>query len=550
MRAALLLSVAPVLVAATPPPPQPVKMPAKAPPPVHAAGLAPAQLRHIDGLFARWNRPTTPGCALEADEDGHAVIVRAYGSADLEHGAPVRPTTIFEAGSVSKQFTAAAILLLAEDGKLKLDDDVRKYVPELPEYETPIRIRHLLNHTSGLRDWGSVAELAGWPRGTAAYDMDDALAIIARQRALNFRPGSEYSYSNSGYTLAALIVSRVAGTSFARFTAERLFRPLGMNQTGWRDNFRRILPGRAIAYAARGVVYEQDMPFESAYGNGGMLTTVGDLSRWTHALMANRVGRNIALELQKQGTLTEGGTIRYARGLMVTRFAGLPELSHSGSTAGYRAWLAVYPTRRLSVALLCSTSDADAPNIGRSVAATLLGPTPEKPEAVAPPVAAADVAGLYLDAHDQPLTIVEDKGRLRVAGGGALFPLATDRFRLGDDSELKLAAPGELSLTTPDGPSRYRRVAPISGLVMADFAGRFASEEVGVTYRVIPGANEIRLRLESRPQVELRARPVGRDLFEARGAMIRFHRNEEGRVIRFAISVPRAFDVRFGKIEA
>jgi hypothetical protein len=180
----------------------------------------------------------------------------------------------------------------------------------------------------------------------------------------------------------------------------------------------------------------------------------------------------------------------------------------------------------------------------------LLGPTPARPEPVqlSTPVGNGDVAGLYLDAHDQPLTIVEDKGRLRLAGGSALFPLATDRFRLGDDSELKLAAPGELSLSTPDGPARYRRVAPISGLVMTDYAGRFGSEEVGATYRVIPAEAEIRLRLESRPQVELRAKPVGKDLFEARGAMIRFRRGPEERVTGFAISVPRAFDVRFGKI--
>lgn len=560
MRTLLWLPLAPLLLAATTAPPPPPKMPAAkpdkriapAPVPAPVAVAGPQQLRRIDGLFARWNRPTTPGCALEVKDAGRPILYRAYGSADLEHITPIGPGTVFEAGSVSKQFTAAAILLLAEDGKLKLDDDVRKYVPELPDYEAPIRIRHLLNHTSGLRDWGSVAELGGWPRGTAAYTMDDVLAIIARQKALNFAPGSEYSYSNSGYTLLALIAARVSGTSFPRFTATRIFGPLGMTRTGWRDDFRRILLGRAIAYAARGKVYEQDMPFESAYGNGGLLTTVDDLGRWADALMANRLGRNIAAELQKQGVLNDGATIRYANGLFVTSFAGLPEISHAGSTAGYRAWLALYPSRRMSVALLCSTSDANAPDLGRSVAAALLGPTPAapKPAEVGSPPTAGDMAGLYLDAHDQPLTIVSDKSGYRIAGGGALFPLSTDRFRLGDDSELRLAAPGEFSVRGPDGPARYRRIAPATtGAPLADYAGRYVSEEAGAAYRVTVAEGEIRLRLESRPQIELRAKPVAADLFEARGAMVRFRRTPAGRINALAISIPRAFDVRFNRIE-
>lgn len=560
MRNLVLLPLALALIGAGATPPTPPKMPAVKQPvpkaadpvklPTKPVPLA-QQLQRIDGLFARWNRPTTPGCALEVTEKGVPIAVRAYGSTDLEHPAPIQPATVFEAGSVSKQFTAAAILLLAEDGKLKLDDDVRKYVPELPERATPIRIINLLNHTSGLRDWGSVAELAGWPRGTAAYTMDDALAIIARQKQLNFEPGAEYSYSNSGYTLAALIVSRVSGMSFPRFTAERIFRPLGMTSTGWRDDFRRVLPGRAVAYSAKGPLYEQDMPFESAYGNGGMLTNVADLTRWTEALMAGKIGRTVAADLQVRGQLTDGSAIQYARGLFITRFAGLPEISHSGSTAGYRAWLAIYPTRAMTVTLLCSTSDANAPDLGRAVASILLGPTPAppRPADVGVPTTAGQVAGLYMSAHDQPLTIVDDKGKLRIAGGGALFPLSTDRFRLGDDSEMTLSAPGEFRLTSPDGPSRYRRVAPITGVAYTDYAGRYTSEEVGATYRVIAGDGELRLRLENRPQIELRARPVGADLFEARGAMVRFRRNAAGKIEGLAISIPRAFDVRFGRID-
>src|SRR5688572_20529090 len=183
----------------------------------------------VDAQFSMWNTQT-PGCAVGVSDQGRIVLEKSYGMADLEHGVPNRPDTIFEAGSVSKQFTAAAVLLLAGDGKLSLDDPVRKYVPELPESAADITIRQMLHHTSGLRDWGNVAWIGGWPRGTRVHTHDNVLDILGRQEALNFAPGTRWSYSNSGYNLAAVIVSRVAGESFAAFTRKRLFEPLGMTR--------------------------------------------------------------------------------------------------------------------------------------------------------------------------------------------------------------------------------------------------------------------------------------------------------------------------------
>ena len=234
----------------------------------------------VDRIFSRFHRDNGPGCAVAASLDGATALSAAYGMADLEHDVPLRPDSIFEAGSVSKQFTAAAVLLLAQQGKLSLDDAVRKYIPELPDYGAPLTIRHLLNHTSGLRDWGSVEAIAGWPRTTRAYTHAHVLDILSRQRALNYPPGAEYSYSNSGYNLAAILVERVAGKPFAEFTREAIFTPLGMSSTSWRDDFRRIVKGRAIAYSENGGVMRQLMPFEDVHGNGGLLTTVGDLLKW------------------------------------------------------------------------------------------------------------------------------------------------------------------------------------------------------------------------------------------------------------------------------
>src|SRR6185295_13439334 len=194
----------------------------------------PDRSAEVDRLFSKWSA-ATPGCAIAAAVNGNVVVAKAYGMADLEHGTKNTVDTIFEAGSVSKQFTAAAVLMLAHDGKLSLDEPVRKYLPELPDYGVPITLRHMLTHTSGLRDWGEVAMLAGWPRGTQARTDADVLEIVARQRELNFRSGTRWSYSNTGYTLAEIVVSRVSGQSLAEFTRQRIFAPLGMTHTSWRD---------------------------------------------------------------------------------------------------------------------------------------------------------------------------------------------------------------------------------------------------------------------------------------------------------------------------
>ena len=227
----------------------------------------------VDAVLSRWDA-TTPGCAVGVSLQGRSVLEKAYGMADLEHDVPNTPDTIFEAGSVSKQFTAAAVLLLARDGKLSLDDQVRKYIPELPDYGAPLTIRHMLNHTSGLRDWGSVAGIAGWPRGTRVHTHAHVLDIVSRQRSLNFPSGTRYSYSNTGYNLAAIIVSRVSGQSFAEFTRARIFEPLGMTRTSWRDDYTRIVKDRAIAYSGGPGAFSTEMPFENVHGNGGLLTTV------------------------------------------------------------------------------------------------------------------------------------------------------------------------------------------------------------------------------------------------------------------------------------
>ena len=343
---------------------------------VYAQSAAPQDhAARVDEIFKAHARPDAPGCAVGVSRDGRTVLSKAYGMADLEHDVPNRPDTIFEAGSVSKQFTAAAVLLLAQDGKISLDDPVRKYIPELPDYGAPLTVRHMLQHTSGLRDWGEVASIAGWPRTSRVHTHAHVLDIVSRQKALNFTPGTRYSYSNTGYNLAAILVSRVSGQPFASFSEERIFRPLGMTSTSWRDDYTRIVRNRAIAYSPAGAGFRQNMPFENVHGNGGLLTTVGDLLKWNQNFVKPLVGDAAFLKIQQDpGTFADGKPQEYAMGLSIGTYKGVPEVSHSGSTAGYRAHLTRYPSQQnLSVAVLCNTSAGNATRYALAAADLFLG---------------------------------------------------------------------------------------------------------------------------------------------------------------------------------
>lgn len=303
----------------------------------------------------------------------------------------MRPTTMVEIGSVSKQFVAAALVVLEQDGKLDLDDPVSKYLPEFPEFRDlggPVTIRHLLQHTSGLRDHYDLFALLGRPYGTVAHTNAEVLELMSRQRTLNFPVNTRYLYSNSGYTVAAILVEKVSGQSLQEFTRARLFLPLGMPRAQWRMDFRAIVPDRAFAYRSAPAGWQQDYPFSNLYGAGGLITTVDELLRWTAALHAGRVGAGTTLTtMATPATLLDGSRTEYGLGLMVRDWRGVREIAHSGSTAGYRAYLAHYPDVGLSVAMQCNAGNTDYVELGRRFAAVFLADrlAPEPPRAPAPP---------------------------------------------------------------------------------------------------------------------------------------------------------------------
>ena len=390
------------------------------------AAVAPAPAAAVDEIFSKWTS-STPGCAVGIAVGGKPVLMKAYGMADLEHDVRNTPETIFEAGSVSKQFTAMAVQLLASEGKLSIDDQVRKYIPELPDYGKSLTIRHMLSHTSGLRDWGSIESIAGWPRTTREYTHAHVLEIVSRQKSLNFDPGTHWSYSNTGFNLAAIIVSRVSGMPFAEFSKQRIFTPLGLTHTSWRDDHTRIVKGRAIAYAFENGEYHIEMPFENVHGNGGLLTTVGDLLAWNKHLVNPKVGNpKLIAEMTTVGRFNDGKPLAYGLGFFVEEYRGAHNVYHSGSTAGYRAHLNRFTDSDTSVAVLCNGSNGDASRSANRVSdvylgdrlkpATPPGPATPQPAALNPPPSAAQLnalAGSYWsDEAETMLVAAVDQGAL------------------------------------------------------------------------------------------------------------------------------------------
>jgi len=515
---------------------------------------APAAAPSIDDLLAEWTS-STPGCAVGVEADGRIVLEKGFGMADLERGVPNRGDTIFEAGSVSKQFTAAAVLLLARDGLLSLDDPVRKHVPELPDYGTPVTIRQMLTHTSGLRDWGSVAGIGGWPRTTRAYTHAHVLDILSRQRALNFAPGTRWSYSNSGFNLAAIIVSRVSGMSFADFTRQRIFEPLGMTHTSWRDDHTRVVPGRALAYEKASDGYHTEMPFENVHGNGGLLTTVGDLLTWTRNFRTPVVGDASFVTAQTTpGRFSDGQAHDYGMGVWVGAYRGLREVRHSGSTAGYRAYLTTFPGARAGVAVLCNAADANADAITYRVADRVLA------DGLAPRVEprgthvltraeAGALVGVYRDvATGVPTRLVQDGEQLRVERGAVLYAESGTRLRTGGGQQWVFAAGGRVTVTDAFGRvNTLERVTPWTPGA-SDFAaltGEYASADSETLFAavVVDGA----LVLRQRPDRVVALTPVYEGAFSSSLGTVRFVRDAGGHVTAFTVSQDRVWSMRFDR---
>jgi len=468
----------------------------------------------VDAIFASYATKDAPGCAIGVAQGGKIVLERAYGMANLEYDIPLTPESIFEAGSVSKQFTAAAVLTLAADGKLSLDDPLRKYIPELDPSASAITIRQILSHTSGLRDWGTIVGLSGWRRGTRLVTHAHVLEVIGKQHALNFAPGTQWSYSNSGYNLAAMLVERVSGKSFSDFTRERLFIPNGMTHSSWRDDYTRVVKGRATAYDPNDQGgYNADMDIENIYGNCCLLTTVGDLLRWN----LNFDG-SIRDQMQTPTKLANGTTTDYGLGLFIGEGG---DVFHSGATAGWRAYLLRRPKGDVSIAMLCNRGDAAGGNAEKVAAAFGAPASPPAGPQASTPATAPD--GLYVDPKTHAFLRIKDNA---IARGPKLTPLAADRFRAGR-AEIRFEG-DTLHLITNHKPEAVYTKMPEAAPKLEDYTGTYTSDEVGATYRMVIEKGKLTAKLA--PADSFTLEPTYPDGFTAGGPLLHFTRDAKGRV--------------------
>jgi CubicO group peptidase (beta-lactamase class C family) len=496
--------------------------------------------RAVDRVFDAFRDTEGPGCALGVGRNGRVVYERGYGMANLETGTPIRPSSIFHVASVSKQFTAMAILLLARDGKLSVDDNIRKYLPEIPDYGAPITIRHLLTHTSGLRDQWELLALARGRFEENRITEADVMDIVPRQKALNFTPGSEYLYSNTGFTLLAVIVKRVSSLSLREFADQRIFKPLGMTNTHFHDDYTMLVPGRTSAYQPRGTGWRVSIPNFDTYGATSLFTTVGDLLKWETNFESPTVGdRALFEQMQTQARLTNGDSTGYGFGIAMARYRGARVVEHSGADAGYRSYAGRFPEQGLSIVVLCNASTANTTALARGVANAYLGDalTRNDPE-VAPQgvtVSAESLqrrVGVYFEPKTMQVVeaIVRD-GRLTLRSGGMipLIPLSENRFRLqGQAAEVVFAdgAHAGFTMNPPGGrPIVYERRDPfsMSKAALAAYAGDYQSDELaGARYTVT--ATDSTLLFKTGTSQPLTGRALFADTFIAGGYTIQFSR--------------------------
>jgi len=337
----------------------------------------------VDALFAQWDKPNSPGCAVGVIKDGVLVHVRGYGMANLEHGIPITPQTVFDVGSCSKQFTAFSILLLVKQGKLSLDDDIRKFVPEIPDFGRTILIRHLLYHTSGLRNYVTLLERDGKRPEDVTTDAD-ALRMLAEERDLNFVPGEEFRYSNTGYFLMALVIKKVSGESLREFARKNIFEPLGMTHSHFHDDHTMVVTSRATGYSPLpGGGFSIDMSNWEQLGDGALMTTLEDLVKWNQNFYVGQVGGKDILErMEIPGRLNDGTKLNYGCGLIIGEYQGTAMIHHGGAWAGYRSHILRFPKRKLSVILLGNLSSLDAWNLAGKVSLLFLPANvePQTPE--------------------------------------------------------------------------------------------------------------------------------------------------------------------------
>lgn len=528
--------------------------------PLLAQGITAGQRVRIDSVFVEFDHTNRPGCSLGIARRGATAYLRGYGMSDLQHGVPITPTSVFHVASVSKQFAAFAVALLAQDGKLSLDDEVQRYVPELPRYARPITLRHLIHHVSGIRDQWELLGMAGWRYPSDLFTQQDVLDILSRQRELNFNTGDEWLYSNSGYTLLAMVVQRVSGKSLRAFSDERIFAPLGMTRTHVHDDHAMVVPGRTSAYEPRPDGWAISIPNFDTHGATSLFTTPEDLLKWQHNFAAVTVGTpSLLREALTPAVLTSGKATTYGFGISLDTYRGTPAYGHGGADAGYRADIVRFPDHDLDIAVTCNFATATPNTYARAVADILLeGALAPRPAAQATGTVSAarldQVAGTYKSAtSDQVFLLAHTGDKLVLANFGLpLDPVDDRNFRVFGTPVEFLGPPGQppVAMRVPAAGDSLVRVPAWTPRAadLAALAGEYYSEELRVAYRVTVKDSVVTLHPFKRAAEPLR--PAFPDAFiGGESGTVRFTRGQ-GRVTGFRLTGGRVRGVAFARVSA
>jgi CubicO group peptidase (beta-lactamase class C family) len=537
--------------------------------PLNCAGQDTAERdreRKVDQLFADYEKSPSPGCAVGIIRNGEFVYRRGYGQASLELGVPLTPQSVFYMGSVSKQFTAASVVLAAEQGFLSLDDDVRKWVPELPSYGKPITIREMLHHTSGLRDIFSLLFLSG-RNAEDLHPTPELVDLVAHQKGLNFPTNDEFLYSNTNYFLMSVIIKRTTGKPLSVFAEENIFKPLGMSHTRFYDDHTLVVPGRVAAYepASDGFRLDWSTNFDKV-GDGGLMSSVDDLLLWDRSFYDNKLGKGTLLkELQTQGVLNGGKTIEYALGLFISSYRGLPIVSHGGALFGYRTILMRFPRQKFSVIGLCNVGTANTSHFAEQIADIYLdgqfpldakdGSGAKKAAASGQPADAQALSGIYRDADSHSVYKLSAADGDLVLFGQHLKSTGLNQFAFPGGAELQFAAQPNsgmrMTISPKDSASEiFERFVPVTPSAgdLAQYAGTYASDELETKYKFAVKDGKLTLSVNWQDPATLE--PSVPNEFTGRGGVTYvFVRDAQNRVSALDVFAGRVRNIRFTRAD-
>lgn len=525
----------------------------------------------IDQLFSRWDSKYSPGCTIGIIQGDSLIYSKGYGMANLEYSIPNGPETIYHMASVSKEFTGYAIVLLARQGRLSLDDDIRKYLTWFPDMKEKITIRHLLNHTSGIRDQWQLLAVSG-TRLDDVITQEHVVKLLSRQKELNFKPGERYLYCNSGYTMCAEIVKAVTGKTLRQFTDSAVFKPLGMSQTHFHDDYTEIVPNRSYSYSRKGLGFSNSVLSYSNAGATSLFTNINDLSKWVRNYYHTVAGDQKDIEaLTRKGILNNGKENDYALGIVSNKYKGWRQFSHGGADAGYRTYLAVFPDLKMGFLVFSNLADFNTAEKAYAIADLFIK---DSSGGSVPVVAVVDSSrALVTDSARWKIlsgSYVTDEGmRAQINWfNGRMTYIANNNFRImatySSDTLADLTEPARklvysisgkdtlVNVFTPGGDYHFRKFQPgkvYTDEVLRKYTGTYYSDELDCSYSIIlkdhqlflthPKYNDTRLTLNGEDQ-------MGCGLWWMNNMIVQ--RGNKNEVIGFEVNNGRVLHLKFRKI--